>query len=74
MKVAGSGLPKAIKLLAETSVTERLVASIERTTLERDIASWLSSDTVKMGYEAMLPAGEVSQRFTDIMTGGCDRG
>lgn len=73
MQAAGAGRNAAIRALANSAVTQRVVSAAQRTALVRDITYWLSNDTARRAYEYGLPPGEMSSRITEIMTGGCQR-
>lgn len=70
-QVLGSSKSKAIQNIVNAAIYENIFKAIEKTSLSRDIAGWLTTDTAKMSYEGMLPDGEIKEGFITLMTGGC---
>lgn len=73
MLAAGASRNAAIRALANSAVTQRVIGAAQRTALVRDLTYWLSNDTARRAYQYGLPPGELSNRITEVMTGGCQR-
>ena len=73
LQLAGGNRAGMIAQLAQSAYTQRLITSVQRTQMVRELTSWLSSGTARQAYNYALPQGEISSRISEVMTGGCQR-